>query len=334
MRRLRVRRDGQGPRRRHLHARGPAGPRRHRLAQARLDAGRAPSRRVRGDLERVVQRLEAHTRAPARSAGRPATRSSAAAGRGGRCRSRCPRRTPSWPSRPLLPCPARTRPSGRSSGPEVGAAAVVLEARDDPRAGAQVGLDRAVADQARAVLAHGAQVHEPDARERALAHLVALARAVGSRRRQPGPPPRGRRRRAAPRAWWPPCPRPRPPGPDPGRRRCRRGRAPPGPGSRRCWQAPARSPCRAIRSGRAAPRCFRGRRRCSSARDRGRTRAGSGSWRRLEHDHGAAHVVVRGGHTTSGEDQPPRSRGLGLELRCGQPVEADGERLLGELAGG
>src|SRR5439155_11714511 len=41
------------------------------------------------------------------------------------------------------------------AGTEVGAAAVVLESGDHPRAAAEVRLDRAVADQPRALLAHG-----------------------------------------------------------------------------------------------------------------------------------------------------------------------------------
>ena len=58
---------------------------------------------------------------------------------------------------------------------EVGAPAVVLEAGDHARPGAEVGLDRAVADQPLAGLADGAQVHEAHARELLALHLVGVA---------------------------------------------------------------------------------------------------------------------------------------------------------------
>ncbi len=61
------------------------------------------------------------------------------------------------------------------AGAEVGAAAVVLEAGEDPRAAAEVDLDRDVADQPRARLAHGLQLGEPEARQLLLAELVAVA---------------------------------------------------------------------------------------------------------------------------------------------------------------
>src|SRR5436190_22849497 len=56
--------------------------------------------------------------------------------------------------------------------PEIGAAAVVLEARDHLRAVGQVGLDGAVADQARAWLADGAQGDQPDTGPARALHLV------------------------------------------------------------------------------------------------------------------------------------------------------------------
>ncbi len=56
----------------------------------------------------------------------------------------------------------------------------------------QLDLDRDVADQARAVLADGAQVDEADARDLLVAELVGVARAAGSRRTR-----RARRGRAA-----------------------------------------------------------------------------------------------------------------------------------------
>ena len=86
-----------------------------------------------------------------------------------------PPRTPSWPSAPLLPWPLSTRPSGSRAGPEMRAPAVVLEARQHPRAGAEVDLDRDVADQPRAGVAHGLEVDEPDAGEPLAAELVGVA---------------------------------------------------------------------------------------------------------------------------------------------------------------
>ena len=52
---------------------------------------------------------------------------------------------------------------------------MVLEARDHARPVAEVGLDRAVADQPRARLAHGAQVDQPDAGQLLAAELVGVA---------------------------------------------------------------------------------------------------------------------------------------------------------------
>ena len=52
---------------------------------------------------------------------------------------------------------------------------MVLEARDHLRPAFEVGLDRAVADQARARLADRAQVHQPDSGQLLVAELVAAA---------------------------------------------------------------------------------------------------------------------------------------------------------------
>ena len=61
------------------------------------------------------------------------------------------------------------------AGPQVRAPAVVLEAREHPRAAAEVDLDRDVADQARAWVAHGLEVDEPDAGQPLAAELVGVA---------------------------------------------------------------------------------------------------------------------------------------------------------------
>src|SRR3954453_10335285 len=58
---------------------------------------------------------------------------------------------------------------------EAGAAAVVLEACEDPRALAEVDLDGDVADQARAVLSDRLEVDEADARQPAPVELVGVA---------------------------------------------------------------------------------------------------------------------------------------------------------------
>src|SRR5436190_3872085 len=59
--------------------------------------------------------------------------------------------------------------------PEVGAAAVVLEAGEDPRARAEVGLDRDVADQPRARVADRLQVDQPQPWQLLLTQLVGVA---------------------------------------------------------------------------------------------------------------------------------------------------------------
>ena len=103
--------------------------------------------------------------------------------------------------------------------------------------GAEVDLDRDVADQPRARLAHRLQVGEAEPGQLLLAELVAVAEQLVAaadgeqRRRRPRPP------RRAPRAWSRPCRRRPCAGRGPGRRRCRRGRGrrgrprSPGPGA-------------------------------------------------------------------------------------------------------
>ena len=115
---------------------------------------------------------------------------------------------------------------------------MVLEARQEALLAAELGLDRDVADQPRALLADRAQVGEAEAGQRLLAELVALAeQLVAAADGEQGGAVvdrRGERRRA----WSRPCRRRRRAGRGPGRRRCRRGRARPGrstrPARRRC----------------------------------------------------------------------------------------------------
>ena len=141
-------------------------------------------------------------RARARSGGRRARRSSAAAGRAGRCRSGCASRTPSKPSRAVVAVTADHPAERARAGAEVGAAAVVLEAGDLERAAAaEVGLDRDVADQPRAGLADRLEVDEAEAGDPLARRAGSCGRAAGSRRRR-----RARRRRRRPprrarRAW-------------------------------------------------------------------------------------------------------------------------------------
>ena len=85
-----------------------------------------------------------------------------------------PPRTPSKPLAPSLPWPLRTRPSGVRARSEAGPAAVVLEAGEHAPA-AEVDLDRDVADQPRAVLAHRLEVDQPEAGQVLVAERVAVA---------------------------------------------------------------------------------------------------------------------------------------------------------------
>src|SRR5215207_234941 len=61
-------------------------------------------------------------------------------------------------------------------GAEPGAAAVILKARDYPRPGPEVDLDRHVSDQSRALLAHGLEVDQPEAGDPLFVELVAVAK--------------------------------------------------------------------------------------------------------------------------------------------------------------
>src|SRR5581483_34427 len=79
------------------------------------------------------------------------------------------------PVGPVVAVPAQDPPERHRRGPQVGAPAVVLEAGQHPRPGAEVRLDRDVSDQARAGLAHGLEVGEAQALDPALAELVAVA---------------------------------------------------------------------------------------------------------------------------------------------------------------
>ena len=164
------------------------------------------ARRVRGVLERVVERRQRPRAGPARwrSASRRTRRSWAAAGRADRCRSRAPRATPSKPDAPVLPWPRSTRPSGCSPAPEVRAPAVVLEAGEDARA-VEPGSSTSIATlpisrgpSSRTV----SQVDEPDARDRARRRARRRGRAAGSRRRRRGSTRAARRRRRAARRAW------------------------------------------------------------------------------------------------------------------------------------
>ena len=135
-----------------------------------------------------------------------------------------PRRTPSKPSLPLLPCPLQHAPERLGAVAQVGAPAVVLEPGDHARAGRR-GRPRSRSCRSAARRAR-ARSRGRRARRRAAPRRRAgtSGRAAGSRRRRRARPRRGRRPRAGRRAWSPPCRRPPPPGRGPGRRPCRRGR--------------------------------------------------------------------------------------------------------------
>ena len=76
---------------------------------------------------------------------------------------------------PVVPVPAEHAAERALAGPQVGPAAVVLESRDHAGPGPEVRLDRAVADQARAGLADGAEVDEADPGELLAVQLVRVA---------------------------------------------------------------------------------------------------------------------------------------------------------------
>ena len=224
----------------------------------------------------------------------------------------------------VVAVPLEHPPERALAAAEVGPPAVVLEAGDDARAAAEVGLDRAVADQPRSGLAHRPEVDEADARQLLAAELVGVAEQLvaaahrAARRRRARPPRAGRRASSRP------CRARSPPGRGPGRRRCRRGRARPGRARRRCPRRRARSRGRATRSARAARRCCRGRRRCSSGPDR----ASRPSAPAL--DHHASDVVGRLRDLMPRDRLEPRGARLALELAGIDHVERERSRLLVE----
>ena len=152
----------------------------HRIAGFRSEPGGAPRGRVGGVLERVVERRELRRRPVQRRGGQPVGEPGVlgqqrAVEVGADDRAVRPPRTPSKPERPSLPWPFRTRPSGRSPAPSrVRPPWFSKPARTRGRA-VEVDLDRDVADQPRAVLAHRLEVDEADAREPLAAELVAVA---------------------------------------------------------------------------------------------------------------------------------------------------------------
>ena len=169
---------------------------------------RRPGRRarVRGVLERVVQRSELGRIAAQRGgrrASRRTTRSSAAAGRGGRCPARCRGRRRGRPrSRraPLLPWPFSTRPSGCAPARDACARrgsrsrrAPAGRRRGRPRwrrCRSAAGRDRA----------RSRRSTRPDAREPLAAQLVGVAEQLVAAADREDDAPRARRRRAARRA--------------------------------------------------------------------------------------------------------------------------------------
>ena len=186
---------------------------------------------------------------------------------------------------------------------------MVLEAGDHARAAAEVGLDRAVADQPRARLAHRAAGRRgPTPGQLLAAELVGVAeQLVAAADGEHHGAAVGRRvQRVALGLGH--VVRPPRPGRGPGRRPCRRGRGRPGRAARPGSPRRARSRARATRSARAAPRCCRGRRRCSSARDRA-SRPSAPAY-----DHRAADVGRRSGGTScratglQAVRRPPRAR--------------------------
>ena len=201
---------------------------RSRGEPARHGTARGPPRLgVGGRLELVVERCEraVEPQRGARSASRRTMRSWAAAGRADRCRSRCRARTPSWPSRAVVAVAPAAPVRAAVRRAQMGAPAVVLEAGQHPRRpGVELDLDRHVADQPRAVGAHGAQVDQADARAASRRRAGRSGRAAGSRRRRRGSRPRGRPRRAGRRACLGEVDARTAPGRGPGRRRCSRGR--------------------------------------------------------------------------------------------------------------
>ena len=144
-------------------------------------------------------------RARARSASRRTTRSSAAAGRAGRCRSTLPRARPRSRCAPSLPWPRRTRPSGSCADPRCVRPpwfSKPASTRAPPRA-VRRELDarsRRCRSGAGPSLAHRAHVEQADALGSSRARARRSARAADSRRRRPARRRRARPPRAGPRA--------------------------------------------------------------------------------------------------------------------------------------
>ena len=111
-----------------------------------------------------------------------------------------PPRTPSKPERPSLPWPRRTRPSGARAAPSRVRPPWFSKPASTCGAPSEVDLDGDVADQPRAVLAHGLEVDEADAGEPLAVRARRRGRAAGSRRRRRRSPCRAPPRRAARRA--------------------------------------------------------------------------------------------------------------------------------------
>ena len=131
--------------------------------------------------KRVVERRELARRAvagPWRSASPRTRRSWAAAGRAGRCRRRSRGRhrgRPRNPSGRRCRDRLRTRPSGRSAAPSRVRPPWFSKPARTLGAPLEIDLDRDVADQPRAVLAHGLEVDEADAGQLLAAELVGVA---------------------------------------------------------------------------------------------------------------------------------------------------------------
>ena len=87
------------------------------------------------------------------------------------------RRTPSKPEAPVLPWPLSTRPRGCAPAPRCVRPPWFSKPAStrDPLSAGQAHLDRDVADQPRAVLAHRVQVDEPDPGDPLVAELVVVA---------------------------------------------------------------------------------------------------------------------------------------------------------------
>ena len=112
-----------------------------------------------------------------------------------------PPRTPSKPDAPVVAVALAGRARAALAGAQPRAAAVVLEAGEHARRAVELDLDGDVADQPRAVLAHGLEVDEADARGAARRRARSRGRAAGSRRRRAKITRAARRpRRAARRA--------------------------------------------------------------------------------------------------------------------------------------